>query len=68
MFSNVIDHSIVVRRVTVAGVGDAAKFQAGATEIRFSFRFEVLKRDAAGKRRSSAASARCRTVGRCRSW
>lgn len=49
VFSNVIDHSIVVRRVTVAGVGNAAKFLSGDDEIRFSFRFEVLKRDAAGK-------------------
>ena len=49
IFSNVIDHSIVVRRVTVAGVGNAAKFQPADDEIRFSFRFEVLKRDAAGK-------------------
>jgi hypothetical protein len=35
--------------VTVAGVGSAAKFQAADDEIRFSFRFEVLKRDAVGK-------------------
>ena len=49
VFSNVIDHSIVVRRVTVAGVGNAAKFQPADEEIRFSFRFDVLKRDAAGK-------------------
>ena len=49
IFSNVIDYSIVVRRVTVAGVGNAAKFQPADEEIRFSFRFEVLKRDAAGK-------------------
>jgi hypothetical protein len=49
IFSNVIDYSIVVRRVTVAGVGSAAKFQPADDEIRFSFRFEVLKRDAAGK-------------------
>jgi hypothetical protein len=49
IFSNVIDHSIVVRRVSVAGVGNAAKFQSGGEEIRFSVRFEVLKRDAAGK-------------------
>ena len=48
MFSNVIDYSIVVRRVTVAGVGHAAKFQPADDEIRFSFRFEVLERDAAG--------------------
>src|SRR5262249_27898179 len=49
IFSNVIDHVITVRRVSVAGVGNAAKFQPGNEEIRFSFRFEVLKRDAAGK-------------------
>ena len=49
VFSNVIDYSIAVRRVTVAGVGNAAKFQPADEEIRFSFRFEVLKRDAAGK-------------------
>jgi hypothetical protein len=49
IFSNVIDYSIAVRRVTVAGVGNAAKFQPEADEIRFSFRFESLKRDAAGK-------------------
>src|SRR5262250_2031945 len=49
IFSNVIDHSIVVRRVTVAGVGNAAKFEPGNEELRFSFRFEVLRRDAAGK-------------------
>jgi len=48
VFSNVIDHSIVVRRVTVAGVGNAAKFHPADAEIRFSFRFEVLKRNAAG--------------------
>jgi hypothetical protein len=48
MFSNVINYSIAVRRVTVAGVGNAAKFQPADDEIRFSFRFEPLKRDAAG--------------------
>jgi hypothetical protein len=48
MFSNVIDHAIVVRHVTVAGVGNAAKFQPADDEIRFSFRFEALQRDTAG--------------------
>lgn len=47
IFSNVIDYSIVVRRVTVADVSNAAKFQPADDEIRFRFRFEVLKRDAA---------------------
>src|ERR1041384_7268002 len=49
VFSNAIDYSIAVRRVVVAGVGAAAKFQPGDDEIRFSFRFEALKRDNAGK-------------------
>jgi hypothetical protein len=45
IFSNVIDHTIVVRRVTVAGIGNAAKFQPANEEVRFSFRFDVLERD-----------------------
>jgi Domain of unknown function (DUF4331) len=48
MFSNAIDYSIVVRRVTVAGVGNSARFEPAEAEIRFTFRFEVLERDAAG--------------------
>lgn len=47
MFSNVISHSIVVRRVIVAGLGDAAKFEAGDEEIRFTCHFDTLKRDSA---------------------
>src|SRR5499427_622976 len=49
IFSNVINYSIAVRRVTVSGVGNAAKFQPADDEIRFSFWFEALKRNAAGK-------------------
>ena len=49
IFSNVIDYSIAVRRVTVTGLGNAATFQPAEDEIRFSFRFQALKRDAAGK-------------------
>ncbi|MEH2543626.1 hypothetical protein V1283_000271 [Bradyrhizobium sp. AZCC 2262] len=49
IFSNIIDYAIAVRHVTVAGVGNNAKFQPADDEIRFSFRFETLKRDAAGK-------------------
>jgi hypothetical protein len=48
IFSNVLDHSIAVRRVRVAGTGNAAKFQPADDEIRFTFGFEVLNRDAAG--------------------
>jgi Polyketide cyclase / dehydrase and lipid transport/Domain of unknown function (DUF4331) len=49
IFSNVIDYAMAVRRVAVAGVGNAAKFRPEADGIRFSFRFETLKRDAGGK-------------------
>src|SRR5215468_10548248 len=48
-FSNAIDYSIVVRRVSVAGIGNAAKFRPADEEIRFTFQFEVLKRNAAGQ-------------------
>ena len=43
MFSNVVNHSIIVRRATVAGLGDAAKFQTGDEEYRFSCRFDALE-------------------------
>jgi len=43
VFSDAVNHAIVARRVTVAGLGDAAKFQAGAQEIRFDFRFDRLE-------------------------
>jgi hypothetical protein len=49
VFSNVIDHAIAVRRVSVTGIGNAAKFQPADEEFRFTFRFEVLDRDAADK-------------------
>jgi Polyketide cyclase / dehydrase and lipid transport/Domain of unknown function (DUF4331) len=49
IFSNIIDYAIAVRHVTVAGVGNAAQFQPADDGIRFSFRFESLERDAAGK-------------------
>ena len=48
MFSNVVDYAIALRRMTVGGVGQAANFQPADDEIRFSFRFEALHRDAAG--------------------
>jgi len=43
LFSNVIDHSLVVRRVMVVGTGDAAKFKAAGEEYRFSVRFDTLE-------------------------
>jgi Polyketide cyclase / dehydrase and lipid transport/Domain of unknown function (DUF4331) len=45
MFSNAVNHSIVVRRVTVGGTGNNAKFNADGKEIRFSCKFDVLQRD-----------------------
>lgn len=46
-FSNAINHSIVVRRAKVAGVGDATKFETADQEIRFSCRFGGLERGSA---------------------
>ena len=43
MFTDAANHAIVARRVTVAGLGDAAKFQAADREIRFNFRFDRLE-------------------------
>lgn len=33
MFSNAVDYAFAIRRVTVAGLGDAAKFEPGEEEI-----------------------------------
>jgi len=46
VFSNVINHSIVLRRAKVAGLGDATKFVTSHPELRFSFRFDALERGA----------------------
>ena len=46
VFSNAINHSIVVRRARVAGLGDATKFETSDPELRFSFRFDALERGA----------------------
>ena len=62
IFSNAINHSIVVRRAKVAGLGDATKFETADPEIRFSFRFGGLERGAADGKPSSAAPSLCPTV------
>jgi len=49
MFSNAVDYSIVIRRVTVAGRGEGSKFQPEGPEYRFSCRFDALERGADGK-------------------
>ena len=45
LFSNAVQYSIVVRRVTVAASGDAAKFRPADPELRFSCRFDVLQHE-----------------------
>jgi hypothetical protein len=50
LFSNVINYAIVVRRVSVAGLGDAAAFNAAAEEIRFTCRFDPLEHASGGSR------------------
>jgi hypothetical protein len=50
IFSNAINHSIVVRRAKVAGFGDATKFETADPEIRFSCRFDALERGAADRK------------------
>jgi Polyketide cyclase / dehydrase and lipid transport/Domain of unknown function (DUF4331) len=49
IFSNAINHSIVVRRAKVTGLGDASKFETADPEIRFSCRFDALERGAADR-------------------
>jgi Polyketide cyclase / dehydrase and lipid transport/Domain of unknown function (DUF4331) len=45
VFSNAINYSIVVRRLTVAGTGNDAKFKPADQEVRFSCQFGVLQRE-----------------------
>ena len=44
VFSNAINHSIVVRRARVAGLGEATKFETSDPELRFGVRFDALER------------------------
>jgi hypothetical protein len=48
IFSNAADYAFAVRRASVAGIGDAAKFTTSDEEFRFSFRFGVLEPGPAG--------------------
>jgi hypothetical protein len=45
MFSNAVNHSIVVRRVTIAGRENATKFKPDDHEYRFNCRFSVLEHE-----------------------
>ena len=44
IFSNAINHSIVVRRAKVVGIGDATKFEMSDPELRFTIKFDALER------------------------
>ncbi|MBV9727145.1 MAG: DUF4331 family protein, partial [Gammaproteobacteria bacterium] len=57
LFSNAVEYSIVVRRVTLAGTGDTTKFKAADKEQRFSCRFEVLQR--AGEKLTQHGTLTC---------
>jgi hypothetical protein len=48
MFSNAIDHAIVIHRVSIVGTGNAARFKADDQEIRFTCRFGALEPAPAG--------------------
>jgi hypothetical protein len=63
VFSNAVNHSIVVRRARTAGLGDATKFETSDPELRFSLRFDALER-VANEKPVQRASAFCPTVKR----
>jgi hypothetical protein len=50
IFSNAINHSIVVRRARVTGLGDLARFETSEPEIRFSVRFDALEKSFQGRK------------------
>jgi Domain of unknown function (DUF4331)/Polyketide cyclase / dehydrase and lipid transport len=50
LFSNVINHSLVIRPLVVAALGDEAKISSGEPEYRFSSQFGVLERGVEGTR------------------
>jgi hypothetical protein len=50
IFSNAINHSIVVRRAKVTGIGGATRFETSTPEIRFSCKFDALERGAADRK------------------
>lgn len=49
MFSNAVNHAIVIRRVTVGGTGNASRFKPDDREIRFSCQFSGLEHGADSK-------------------
>jgi Polyketide cyclase / dehydrase and lipid transport/Domain of unknown function (DUF4331) len=59
MFSNAINHSMVVRRARVGGLSDAAKFETSDPEVRFSVRFDPLERNAASSRPIQRGTCTC---------
>src|SRR4051812_20914399 len=59
VFSNVVNHGIVVRRVTVSGVGDASGFKSGGEEFRFSFKFDALEAAAGDGKPTQRGTCTC---------
>jgi Polyketide cyclase / dehydrase and lipid transport/Domain of unknown function (DUF4331) len=45
VFSNAVNHSIVVRKVTAVGAGEHTQFKTDEKETRFSCRFDLLQRE-----------------------
>jgi hypothetical protein len=45
MFTNAANHSIIVRRITVGGLGNETKFKPAEPEYRFTCRFSALARE-----------------------
>ena len=58
LFSNVVNYSIAVRRARVTALGDAARFEAGDAEIRFTFQFETLKHTPNGERQAQTGACK----------
>src|SRR4029078_11747758 len=50
VFSNAVNHAIVVRRAKVTGIGEVTRFETSDPEIRFAFRFDALERGAADQK------------------
>jgi hypothetical protein len=50
MFSNVVNHSIVIRRMEIAGLGEATKFKPDDQEYRFNCKFSALERGPDGSK------------------
>src|SRR5262245_45475897 len=59
VFSNVIDHAIVVRRAKVAGTGEATKFETSGPDIRYNVRFDTLEKSTSDQRPVQRGTCTC---------